>query len=245
MVAVNTPRGDDGLVDYDAGWKLWTDMVRYYPSGVHRRRLVTEWLKPLAPTEICDVGCGPGHLLDQLRRQFPAARLVGCDVAADTVEENRRRLPWGRFEVLDLSRGRLDERFDTVVCSEVLEHVTDDEAALANLVAMTGRALMLTVPTGKLYPLEAGFGHLRHYELESLCRRIEAHGLKIARACAWGWPWMTAFKAAANLRPQATMDGFGHGAWSLPKKAIGAALTGLFYLNVAGRGPQLLVLATR
>ncbi len=243
MDRVETPRDEHGLVDHDRGWKLWTDMVRYYPSGVHRRRLVKEWLEPLAPTEILDVGCGPGHMLDQLHTAFPGARFVGIDNAAETVAENRERLPWCRFEAVDLSASQLDEKFDVVVCSEVLEHVVDDEAALHHLVAMTGRYLMITVPTGPLFPLEAGFGHLRHYQLQDLVARVERAGLKIARAEEWGFPWMSAFKRAANLRPQATMNGFGAGDWSLPKRLVGSALTGLFYLNVLKRGPQILLLA--
>lgn len=246
--AVDTPRDAAGMVDHDAGWKLWTDMVRYYPSGVHRRRLVAEWLKPHHPTAILDVGCGPGHMLDFLHDRFPGARFCGVDNAVATVEENRRRLPWCRFEPLDLTGALLPDiggRFDVVVCSEVLEHVVDDERALANLQAMTGRLLLVTVPTGRLYPLEAGFGHLRHYSLEPLCRRIESHGLRIVRAEAWGFPLMTAFKRAANLRPEKTMAGFGAGDWSPAKKLIGAALTRLFYLNVIRRGPQLLILAGR
>jgi SAM-dependent methyltransferase len=243
--SVNTPRDSSGRVDHNAGWKLWTDMVRYYPSGVHRRRLVADWLRPFEPTAILDAGCGPGHMLDHLRRQFPTATFAGADDSDQTIVENRERLPWCRFEILDLSARPLKERFDTVVCSEVLEHIHEDERALANLVAMTGRNLLITVPTGPLFPLEAGFGHLRHYQLEPFCRRIESLGLKVVRAQAWGFPFMSLFKRAANLRPQATMNGFGAGDWSLPKKLVGATLTGLFYLNLARSGPQLLVLAQR
>jgi SAM-dependent methyltransferase len=242
---VDTPRDEHGTVDHDRGWELWTDMIRYYPSGVHRRRLIASWLAPLAPRAVLDVGCGPGVMIDHLRTRFPSARFCGCDNAAATIAENRARLPWARFEVVDLVRERLDEQFDVVVCSEVLEHVEDDARAMANLAAMTGRYLMLTVPSGPLYPLEAGFGHLRHYELVSFCRFVERHGLRVVRAEAWGFPWMTAFKRVANLRPQATMSGFGAGRWSWPKKAVGAALTALFYANVVKRGPQLLVLAAR
>jgi SAM-dependent methyltransferase len=212
---------------------------------VHRRRLVGEWLLPHRPRTILDAGCGAGHMLAALRERFPDGSFTGVDQAARTVEENRAHLPWARWEQLDLDRAHLDERFDAVVCSEVLEHVADDEAALTHLAAMTGRHLMITVPTGPLLPLEAGFGHLRHYRLEPFCRAVEKRGLRVVRAQAWGFPWMNLFKRAANLRPQATMDGFGAGAWSLPKKAIGAALTGLFYFNLPVRGPQLLVLAER
>lgn len=246
MQQVVTPRDANGIVDHDIGWKLWSDMVRYYPSGVHRRRLVADWVAPLAPATILDAGCGPGHMLDYLRRRVPSAQhLVGVDHSSVTVAENRRRLPWGRFETVDLGVAALPERFELVVCSEVLEHIPDGEAGLAHLVAMTGRYLMLTVPTGPLYPLEAGFGHFRHYVLDELVRAVEKHGLTVRRAEAWGFPFMTAFKATANLMPQQTMNTFGAGAWSWPKKAVGALLTGLFYLNVPRRGPQLLLLAER
>lgn len=243
--AVETPRDGRGVVDYNEGWKLWTDMVRFYPSGVHRRRLIGSFIEQLRPRSVLDAGCGAGHMLASLRERLPDASYTGVDDAAATVAENRARLPWGRFEHLDLARGHLNERFDAVVCSEVLEHVDDDKAALRHLAAMTGKHLLITVPTGTLWPLEAGFGHLRHYQLQPFCREIESHGLKVERAMAWGFPWMNLFKRAANLRPQATMDGFGAGAWSLPKKALGAALTGLFYFNLPRLGPQLVVVATR
>lgn len=243
--SVETPRDDRGIVDYDAGWKLWHDVNRYYPSAVHRRRLMADWLAPLRPKVVCDVGCGPGHTLDYLRARLAGASFVGCDNSSETIEANRRRMPWARFETLDIGAAALGERFDAVVCSEVLEHVPDDEAALAHLCEMTGGHLMLTVPTGPLYPLEAGFGHLRHYALPELVRAVEQRGLTVVRAEAWGFPFMTAFKAAANVRPEAVLRGFGEGEWSWPKKAVGALLTGLFYLNVPRRGPQLLLLARR
>ena len=33
----------------------------------------------ISPTSICDVGCGSGHILAELRGQFPDARLYGFD----------------------------------------------------------------------------------------------------------------------------------------------------------------------
>jgi SAM-dependent methyltransferase len=242
---VETPRDDGGDVDWNRGWELWTDMVRFYPSGVHRRRLIGNWIAPLRPRTLLDVGCGAGHLLLSLRDRLPGTALTGADNAADTVALNRRRFPWGEFEYLDLGRDRLNRQFDAVVCSECVEHIEDDGRALENLVAMTGRHLLVTVPTGPLYPLEQGFGHLRHYRLDDLCRRIESLGLRIEHAVAWGFPFMNLFKRATNLRPDATMKGFGDGRWSPGKRALGAALTGLFYFNLPWKGPQLIVLARR
>jgi SAM-dependent methyltransferase len=243
--AVETPRTSEGRVDYDVGWQLWSDTVRYYPSAVHRRRVIANWLRPLSPRSILDAGCGTGSLLSFLRERMPNALYAGVDQAAAQMAQNQRHLAWARFLPLDLAAGHLEERFDAVVCSEVLEHIEDDEAALKNLVAMTGRYLLLTVPTGHRYPIETGFGHLRHYRLEAIAERIEAHGLRVVRAEAWGFPFMNLFKWAANLNPDATLKGFGSGSWSLPKKALGGALTGLFYFSLPARGPQLFVLAER
>ena len=229
--------------DYDLGWKLWSDMVRYYPSGVHRRRLITKWLAPLAPLTVLDAGCGPGHLLQTLRRSIPNAAFTGVDDSQETVLDNRRRLPWCQFERRDLGKEKLSQRFDVVVCSEVLEHIPEDEAALEHLCAMTGRYLMITVPTGPIFPLEAGFGHLRHYDVRSLCSRLEAHGMRVIKVSAWGFPWMTLFKRASNFRPRKVLDNFGAGKWSWPQKTIGLFLTWLFYLNLPFGGPQILVLA--
>jgi SAM-dependent methyltransferase len=245
MRPVETPRDGDGRVDYDLGWRLWTDTNRYYPSAVHRRRLIGNWLAPLAPRTLLDCGCGTGNLLDALRMRLSQTRFTGVDRAAAQLTINRAQLPWARFLPLDLGAARLDERFDAVVCTEVLEHIEDDDAALDHLVAMTGGHLLLTVPTGTIFPLEAGFGHLRHYQLGPLCRRLEERGLEIVRAVRWGFPWMSAFKRAANLNPEAIASGFADGQWSWPKKALGLLLTGLFYFNLSGYGPQLLILARR
>ena len=237
--------GTSPIVDWDRGWPLWSDLVRYYPSGVHRRRLIVSWLSPHAPASVLDAGCGPGDLLAAVRDRLPGAAFCGVDQSAGVVAANRARLPWARFERVDLEREHLPERFDAVVCSEVLEHIADDRAALAHLAAMTGRLLLLTVPAGPVLPLERGFGHLRHYRLDALSGEIEALGFGIVRAQAWGFPWMTLFKRASNLRPDAVMKGFAAVEWSAWKRGLGLALTGLFYGNLPFAGPQLLVLAER
>ena len=231
-------------VDYDQGWPLWSDAIRYYPSAVHRRIIIRSWLKPLAPTSILDVGCGTGALLAVLQQAFPGAWFAGVDNAELQIARNRRVFPWSRFEVLDIAQGALAAEYNTVICSEVLEHVQEDGLALDNLCAMAGRYLLLTVPTGKIHALERGFGHLRHYSLETLCGRLERRGFRVVRAMAWGFPFMNLFKWASNLKPDVVLSGFGAGKWSLPKKILGALLTGLFYLNW-GKGPQLFMLAER
>src|SRR4051794_20159275 len=97
--------------EWDGEWDLRSDMVRFYPSGVHRRRLIASWLEPLSPRSVLDAGCGPGHLLATLRERLPGATLCGADWSDRTVDEDSRRIPWARFEHLDLGAERLDEQF--------------------------------------------------------------------------------------------------------------------------------------
>ena len=52
-------RAADGSVDYDVAWTEWSDMVRYYPSAVHRRRVIGDWLEDLRPRSSTP-GAAPG-----------------------------------------------------------------------------------------------------------------------------------------------------------------------------------------
>ena len=52
----------------------------------------------LDPHTVVDLGCGTGEAFAELRRRFPAARLVGVDLAQAMLERARGRTPaWRRF----------------------------------------------------------------------------------------------------------------------------------------------------
>ena len=76
----------------------------------------------ISPTSICDVGCGSGHVLAELRRSFQAARLVGFDISPQLAAI------WGRHTGLELRVGdflQAPERFDVLMLLDVFEHVRD------------------------------------------------------------------------------------------------------------------------
>jgi len=78
--------------------------------------------------------------------------------------------------------------FDTVLCTEVLEHVTNAERACAELfrVLRPGGHLLVTVPY--LYPTHEApydFRRFTHYGLRSL---LERHGLEVVSLDAKGGP---------------------------------------------------------
>lgn len=58
-------------------------------------RLV-EHLEPmrLAPRRLVDLGCGTGYAFDALAKRFPAAEIVGIDLAPAMLARARERSPW-------------------------------------------------------------------------------------------------------------------------------------------------------
>jgi SAM-dependent methyltransferase len=83
--------------------------------------------------------------------------------------------------------------FDGVVCGEVLEHVADDHAAVAELarVLRPGGVLVATVPAGEARYgwLDRWAGHARRYELAALRALVSQHGFDILRLHHWGFPF--------------------------------------------------------
>ncbi len=119
-----------------------------------RRRCETivEWLDVRHDQTILDCGSGYGFVLRVLLELTPA-RIVGLELQPDRIKETRAFL--GNHDRLELGQGNAmtlpfpDNSFDHAVCSEVLEHLPDDRAAMGELyrVLKPGGTLVVTVPS--------------------------------------------------------------------------------------------------
>lgn len=83
-----------------------------------------------------------------------------------------------------------DASFDLVCALDILEHVADDEGALAELarVAAPGASVLLSVP---LHPaawtaFDDFVGHCRRYEPERIVALLARHGFSIERSAVYG-----------------------------------------------------------
>jgi SAM-dependent methyltransferase len=91
---------------------------------------------------ILDAGCGLGWMRAPLLRAFPRATYTGIEVSPHVCE----RYGWTHASIASY---RTRRRFDLVICDDVLQYLTDVEAAraIANLGRLCRGALFLEVPT--------------------------------------------------------------------------------------------------
>jgi ubiquinone/menaquinone biosynthesis C-methylase UbiE len=87
---------------------------------------------------IVDLGCGDGRLIFALhkRRLFKDAdEVLGVDVSKTRIERLAKELPFVKCIVSDALnvKGLSRSSFDFVICSQLIEHVTDDEMLMLEI----------------------------------------------------------------------------------------------------------------
>ncbi|OBB03666.1 methyltransferase [Mycobacteriaceae bacterium 1482268.1] len=154
-----------------------------------------------AGTKVIDVGCGAGrHSFEAFRR---GADVIAFDQNASDLNDvdeilqamkDQGEAPASataeavKGDALDLPYD--DGTFDCVIASEILEHVPQDDRAIAELVRVLkpGGALAITVPRwlpervcwalSDEYHANEG-GHIRIYRAHELRDKVLAHGLRL------------------------------------------------------------------
>jgi SAM-dependent methyltransferase len=226
--------------EYDRLWdKVYGDLQDLGPTHRHMHRLMRHLLAPLRYASVLDVGVGFGHNLPLLTEGRAVERLAGVDVSPRAVEHVRQRYG-GRFEELDITRGRLDETFELVCNALVLEHLADDVAALRNMRAMTARYLLVTTMAGdyeRYAPWERQVGHVRNYARGELERKLVDAGFEVIETRYWGFPFYTPIVRTLQNRMTVSHD------LSPSSRLIARILYPVFFLNSARRGDLLVALA--
>lgn len=134
---------------------------KYQSGNWVANRLVKNFLKSIlmavkqaGHNEVHEVGCGEGHILGVLASSGFSVR--GCDISISSIDVARHEAQRHGFTIPieEKSIYDLDESVDisdTVVCCEVLEHLTEPESALKKLISITRHDLILSVPNEPLW----------------------------------------------------------------------------------------------
>lgn len=140
-----------------------------------------------SPRRVIEVGMGEGVIAARVRARYPGASLVGVDLPDGELREQ-----WGGRHLTgvfgDIERLPFPgAAADLVLAIEVLEHVLDPEAAVAELARVASDRVILSVPLEPLwragnvlrgrYVSELGNtpGHVQHWGRRSFVRLVSRH----------------------------------------------------------------------
>jgi len=124
-----------------------------------------------------DVGCALGHSTDIMKRFYPG-NWSGIEFTDKAIEKAKQLFPDITFYYsADFNLLPICGKFDSVVCSEVIEHVENDEALVKGLIDITGKKLIITTPNVSVNDP----GHLRVYTEKRLAELFAGHNFKIIK----------------------------------------------------------------
>jgi SAM-dependent methyltransferase len=146
-------------------------------------------VRPHVGSHVLEVGCGigtmTGQLLDVAQRVDCIEPNLNCATRARDALAGNDRVAIRVCHLEECNRAELaQQKFDTVVCVNVLEHIEDDVRALAlfhDVVAATGGRVLIFVPAlqGIYSQHDAALGHHRRYSKRSLRAAFAAAGLDV------------------------------------------------------------------
>lgn len=162
-----------------------------YSSAIAEATEYSDWVLGLFGSRvrgaICEIGIGHGSYVQRLCAQ---PGYTGIDLDPEAVAEAQNRFEKGRFLAADISnRGMMRSAgfgtFDTVLCCNVLEHVTDHRQSVLNMLDLlrAGGRLLLFVPAlQSLYgSLDRLAGHERRYNKAMICELFKGLPAELRR----------------------------------------------------------------
>lgn len=105
---------------------------------------VTDLYQSTGAARVLEVGCGEGHLANHLIKASRPATFEACDVALHPAADLDPQIGLREASIYDLPYAAAS--FDLVVCCEVLEHLHDPAAGLAELARVSARHILLSTP---------------------------------------------------------------------------------------------------
>lgn len=167
---------------------------KYSATNPVERRLVDGFLRAFddalpgrAVTTVVEVGAGEGVIAERVARRYPEAGVCPLDLPDPRLGSSWRRKGLNGAYADAVRLPARDGAADLVVCIEVLEHLPDPAAALAEIARVASADVVLSVPLEPLwrvgnvlrgrYLADWGNtpGHLNHWSRRGFVRFVSRH----------------------------------------------------------------------
>jgi SAM-dependent methyltransferase len=175
------------------------DFTHHYVTDYGRS--LVDLLAPEASERILDLGCGTGHLTQQIADH--GALVVGIDSSPEMIAQARQNYPKLRFELADAASYRAPEPFDAVFSNAALHWIQPPEAvagSIATALKPGGRLVAEFGGKGNIAAVIAAARVNRWYfpSVGEYATLLEGHGLEVTSAVLFDRP--TVVEGEAGLR---------------------------------------------
>ncbi len=197
------------------------DTLEAFEDAHRYNAWICERANPAIGSRVLEVGSGIGNIVGELLSRESVTSVVATDLRASSLATLKDRFGHDSrlsSEVWNAEdpppESLLQEKFDTVICSNVLEHISDHERALVHMkqILKPGGRLVLLVPSNpSIYSgLDEELGHFRRYTETELHGVLDRAGFEIHRMFphnlvgAIGWWWAGKVRGRRTLRASDT-----------------------------------------
>lgn len=175
-----------------------------------RNRLIIWALKKYCAGfhSLLEIGCGTGYVLSGIADAHPDAQLHGSEIFTAGLGFAASRKPGINFIQMDARHIPFADEFDVIGAFDVLEHIEEDNAVLAQIWAALkpGGTALLSVPQHKWLwsAVDENACHVRRYSSKELYDKVSAAGFKVLRSTSFVstlLPAMFASRMLQKLKP--------------------------------------------
>ena len=197
------------------------------------RRLVK---KHIVGKSILDAGCGTGHTTMELLND--GYEVTAIDSSKELVDFTQRIIKENNYNgdayVLNLTNANVlgGNKFDTILCLDVLEHIKDDELAIKNLhyvLNKNGHLIVAVLAVSFLYGIrDKKIGHHRRYGKDELIEKLRASGFDIVDVRYWNFLGVLPFLFSEKILHKKLYEGMRYSRRSFFSIALNAILSWCF-----------------
>jgi 2-polyprenyl-3-methyl-5-hydroxy-6-metoxy-1,4-benzoquinol methylase len=172
-------------------------LIRRFVSRLH------ELFDADPPRSVLEIGVGEGFLSGFLSERYPHVEFSGVDINQRDLDLLATKFPRiKRYCTSIYDLGALPGGYDLVMCAEVLEHVDDPDRAIEQIVKLSPKRVILTVPHEPWFMLSNlamgknvtrlgnDIEHINHFSVASF-RKLLSRKLELSKVTT-SYPWILA-----------------------------------------------------